>query len=200
MQLLYIFFLFWTNLDYIIVGGELGRILSHKFRKIRWTLLFCDNIIFCSFRLSLHYKYTHKLDILFNVASGLSMRQCTVSKNFSSTQWGGAHRKKSTNYRRENNEQCCGSEMFIPDPDFHPDPGSRVKKAPDPGSGSGQPRISVYLTQKIVIKLSEISGMLIRISEPIFFITDPDPRGSRGQKSTGSWISDPHNWLWGVLP
>jgi hypothetical protein len=29
--------------------------------------------------------------------------------------------------------------MFIPDPDFFyiPDPGPRVKKAPDPGTGSG---------------------------------------------------------------
>jgi hypothetical protein len=45
------------------------------------------------------------------------------------------------------------SGMFIPDPNFSiRDPGSRVKKIPDPGSGSA----SNNLTQKIVSKLSEI--------------------------------------------
>jgi hypothetical protein len=47
-------------------------------------------------------------------------------------------------------KQCLGSGVFIPDPVselFYP--GSRVKKIPDPGSGS------VFLTLKTVSKLSE---------------------------------------------
>jgi hypothetical protein len=46
------------------------------------------------------------------------------------------------------------SGMFIPDPNFHP--GSRVKKIPDPGSGSASKTFKYFLTQKIVSKLSEI--------------------------------------------
>jgi hypothetical protein len=49
--------------------------------------------------------------------------------------------------------KCCGSEMFIPDTGskfFHP--GSRVKKIPDPGSGSKN--LGIF-TQKIVSKLSD---------------------------------------------
>ncbi len=67
--------------------------------------------------------------------------------------------------------QCCGSGMFIPDPNFF-----------HPGSGSKNLRI---LTQKIVSALSDIwSGL---------FIPDPDPdffrhHGSRDQKGTGSRI------------
>ena len=54
--------------------------------------------------------------------------------------------------------------MFIPDPFFSiPDPGSRVKKIPDPRAGLKNLSI---LTQKDVSKLSEVwSGM---------FILDPD--------------------------
>ncbi len=56
--------------------------------------------------------------------------------------------------------QCCGSGMFIPDPNFYipdPDPRSKVKKIPDPGS-----RIRIrfkefkFLTQQVVPKLEEI--------------------------------------------
>jgi hypothetical protein len=44
--------------------------------------------------------------------------------------------------------------MFIPDPKFFiPDPGSRVKKIPDPDP---QQKIQVYLTHKSVTKLSQI--------------------------------------------
>jgi hypothetical protein len=44
--------------------------------------------------------------------------------------------------------------MFIPDPFFSiPDPGSRVKKIPDPRAGLKNLSI---LTQKVVSKLSEI--------------------------------------------
>jgi hypothetical protein len=38
---------------------------------------------------------------------------------------------------REIHNQCCGSGMFIPDPNFSiPDPGSRRFRIPDPGSAS----------------------------------------------------------------
>ncbi len=55
--------------------------------------------------------------------------------------------------------QCCGSEMFIPDPGsefFHP--GSRVKNIPESGSWFSDPhqRTKVFLTQPTVSKLSEI--------------------------------------------
>jgi hypothetical protein len=46
--------------------------------------------------------------------------------------------------------------MFIPDPNFAiPDPGSRVKNTPDPGSGSAM-KESKYFKLKIVPKLLEI--------------------------------------------
>jgi hypothetical protein len=45
--------------------------------------------------------------------------------------------------------QCCGSGMFIRDPNFF-HPGSRVKKIPDPGSVSKN--LSIF-TQKIVSRL-----------------------------------------------
>ncbi len=84
----------------------------------------------------------------------------------------------------------------IPNPNFSildPDPGSRVKKIPDPGSGCASKNLSI-LTQKIVSKLSEIRSWL--------FIPDPDPGsvilifypsripdpGSRGQKGTAPRI------------
>ncbi len=52
--------------------------------------------------------------------------------------------------------------MFIQDPNFSiPDPGSRVKKIPDPHQ-----RITVFLTQKIVSNLSEIWSRM--------FISNPD--------------------------
>jgi hypothetical protein len=41
--------------------------------------------------------------------------------------------------------QCCGSGMFIPDPGsefFHL--GSRIKKIPDPGSGSSSKNINIF--------------------------------------------------------
>jgi hypothetical protein len=62
--------------------------------------------------------------------------------------------------------QCCGSGMFITDPGsefFHPvpDPGSRVKKIPDSGSGSLLKNLSIF-NPKIVSKHEEIfSGMSI---------------------------------------
>jgi hypothetical protein len=82
--------------------------------------------------------------------------------------------------------QCCGSEMFIPDPTFSiPHRGSKKK---DPGPDPHQ-RILVFSTLKTVFKLSEkLSGILIRIPDPDFFPI-PDPRsGSRGQINTGSRI------------
>jgi hypothetical protein len=68
---------------------------------------------------------------------------------------------------------------------FHP--GSRVKKTPDPNPHRS---ISVFLSPKDVSKLSTNDlGCSFRI-RILFSIPGPDP-GSRGQKSTGSWIPDP---------
>jgi hypothetical protein len=42
--------------------------------------------------------------------------------------------------------------MFIPDPDPNvsiPDLGSRVKKAPDPGSGSATKNLSIFNTKNV---------------------------------------------------
>ncbi len=84
--------------------------------------------------------------------------------------------------RRNTKNQCCGFEMFIPDPGsefFHP--GYRVKKIPDPGSGSKN--LSTYFFYpKTVNKLSEkLSGCSSRIRTNFFSIADsglkkaPDP-------------------------
>ncbi len=83
--------------------------------------------------------------------------------------------------------------MFIPDPNFF-HPGSRVKKIPDPGSGSVSNNWSI-LTWKIVSKLSEIWSRVVQCS-PLIRIPDfgilifnpsriPEP-GSRGLKGNGS--------------
>ncbi len=93
-------------------------------------------------------------------------------------------------------KQCCGSGMFIPDPDFYP---SRIS---DPGSKNSNKRewweklkcwrkklgqFSNYrfFTQNIVTKLSNYG----------FGIRDPEKTysGSRGQKGTGSRIPDPQH-------
>ncbi len=76
--------------------------------------------------------------------------------------------------------------MFIPDPNFSfPDPESRVKKIP---WSRIRIRNKKFKYLKVVSKLSEIwSGMLIPNPD---FLPIPDP-GSRGQKDTGSRISDP---------
>jgi hypothetical protein len=50
--------------------------------------------------------------------------------------------------------QRCRSGMFIPDPNFHP--GSRVKKIPDPGTGSASKTLSIFHPKNIVSKLSEM--------------------------------------------
>ncbi len=84
--------------------------------------------------------------------------------------------------------QSCGSGMFIPDPNFSiPDPGSRVKNISDPGSGSASKNLSIFLTQKIVSKLSEIWSRMFSPDPDLHFLPIPDP-GSRGQKGTGSRI------------
>ncbi len=61
-------------------------------------------------------------------------------------------------------KQCCGSEMFIPDPGsefFHP--GSLIQGQKDPGSGSKN--LGIFYPKN---SLSEkLSGM---------FIPDPDPQ------------------------
>jgi hypothetical protein len=80
--------------------------------------------------------------------------------------------------------------MFIPDPSFFiPDPGSRVDKIPDPGSGSKNVSI---LNKKNDTKFSKIkSGQFIPDPGSGFFsILDP---GSRGQKSTGYLILNTKN-------
>ncbi len=51
--------------------------------------------------------------------------------------------------------------MFIPDQNFSiSDPGSKVKKIPDPGSASASKNFSV-LTHKIISKLSKRLNFLI---------------------------------------
>jgi hypothetical protein len=58
--------------------------------------------------------------------------------------------------------QCCGSGMFIPYPNFHPDHGFRIRifSIPDPGSASNNLSI---LTQKIGFKTL---GNIIRVVHP----------------------------------
>ncbi len=79
--------------------------------------------------------------------------------------------------------------MFILDPNFSIlDPGSRVKKIPDPGSGSSLKTLSI-LTLKTVSKLSEkLSGMFIPGPGSWFFspsrIPDPGVKKSPGSGST----------------
>ncbi len=72
-----------------------------------------------------------------------------------------------------NNSLCCGSGMFIPDPNFF-----------FPGSASKN--LSIF-SKKMVSKLSEISSELfIPDSDPDFLpVLDP---GSKGHKSPGSRI------------
>ncbi len=81
----------------------------------------------------------------------------------------------------DDSSQCCGSGMFIPDPNCAiPDPRSRVKKTPDPGSGSVSKNLNILnLTPKIVL------GNMILNVHPLFR-TDLDffYPGSRGQKSS----------------
>ncbi len=67
--------------------------------------------------------------------------------------------------------QCCGSRMFIPDPNFF-HPGSQFKKIPDPGSGSLSKNLSI-LTPKIVSP--GFGSMRFRIRES-FVNADPDPK------------------------
>jgi hypothetical protein len=55
---------------------------------------------------------------------------------------------------RFGNWQCCGSGMFVPDPNFFQS-GSRVKKIPVPGSGSASKNLSIVYS-KIVSRLSEV--------------------------------------------
>jgi hypothetical protein len=65
-------------------------------------------------------------------------------------------------------EQCCGSGMFIPDPEsefFHP--GSRVGKIPGPDPHQ---RIKVFLTQKLFLSsLKYLLGCSSRIRILIFY-------------------------------
>jgi len=70
--------------------------------------------------------------------------------------------------------QCCGSGMFIPDPNFF-HPGSGVKKRfriPDPHQ-----RISVFFTQKMFLSSRKYDpGCSSRIRTLIFY---PSPKGHR---------------------
>ncbi len=75
----------------------------------------------------------------------------------------------------------CGSEMSISDANFPsriPDPESKRHRIPDP-----QHKISVFLTQKIVTKLTEIRSVMF-IPDPYFF-----PSRIRGSRK--HWNSDP---------
>jgi hypothetical protein len=68
-----------------------------------------------------------------------------------------------TQYRK----QCCGSGMFIPDPNFFHH-GSRVKKISDPGSGSASKNL-VILHQKLFLSRKYDLGCLCRIGILIFY-------------------------------
>jgi hypothetical protein len=80
--------------------------------------------------------------------------------------------------------------MFIPDPNFSIiDPGSRVKNISDPGSGSASKNLSIFLTQKIVSKLSKNMIQDVQPGSGSSFFTHPGSRiQGRGQKGTGSRI------------
>ncbi len=82
--------------------------------------------------------------------------------------------------------QCCGSGMFIPDPNFF-HPGSRI-------------HIKVFQPQKIVSKLSEIwSGLFIPNPDPgsgSWFFFHP---GSQIQGSKRHRILDPQHWLINII-
>jgi hypothetical protein len=63
---------------------------------------------------------------------------------------------KKLTYFTVRKTECCGSGMFIPDPNFFiPDPGFRVNKIPDPGSGSASKNLRIY-NPKNFSKLSEL--------------------------------------------
>jgi hypothetical protein len=50
---------------------------------------------------------------------------------------------------KEGLSHFCGSGMFSPDPGpevFTPEPGSSVKKSPDPGSGFSTKNLSIFKT------------------------------------------------------
>jgi hypothetical protein len=68
--------------------------------------------------------------------------------------------------------------MFIPDPKISiPKPGSKRHRIPDP-----QQRIYLFLTQKVITKLSEIGSWTLFSPDPDFFIPDLDPGD---KKNTG---------------
>jgi hypothetical protein len=80
--------------------------------------------------------------------------------------------------------------MFIPYTNFSiPDPRSKGFLIPDPESHQ---RIQVFLTQKIVSKLSEIGSGMFTLDPDLDFLPIPD-HGSRGQK--GPRIPDPQHWV-----
>jgi hypothetical protein len=85
--------------------------------------------------------------------------------------------------------QCCGSGIFIPDPNFSiPNPGSKRFLIPDPHQHQ---RINVFLTKKLFLssrKYGPGCSPRIQIPDPdLDFIPIPDP-GSRVQKDTESQI------------
>ncbi len=83
--------------------------------------------------------------------------------------------------------------MFIPDPNFSiPDPGSRVKKIPDPGFGSASHNVSI-LTQKIVSKFAEIRFGMFIPDPDLDLLPIPYP-GSRSQKVPDPG-PDPQHWI-----
>ncbi len=52
---------------------------------------------------------------------------------------------ETVHFEKKTIMQCCGSGMFIPDPNFSlPNRGSRVKKIPDPGSDSASKNLSTF--------------------------------------------------------
>ncbi len=85
------------------------------------------------------------------------------------------------------NYQCCGSGMFFSE--FLP--ASRVKKAPDHGSGSATKNLSI-LTQNLNLSSRKYeAGYLFRIPDPrsVFF-----PSQIPGSKKHRIYDQDPQHW------
>jgi hypothetical protein len=88
--------------------------------------------------------------------------------------------------------QCCGSGMFIPDPNFF-HPGSRVKKIPDPAPQPHQ-KFKYFNTKKLFLSSRKYDlgcSSRIRIFYPFRIpgpkshrITDPDPQHCLTNKFT----------------
>ncbi len=88
-------------------------------------------------------------------------------------------------------QQCCGSGMFILDPDptySIPDPGSRLLGLQDLRSGSASKNLSI-LTQKTDSKFLKITSGMFFPTTGYGFFSVPDP-GVKKATDSGSRISN----------